>query len=63
MSFNLTAGGVEKLFSLPGNEDRVPITVQVLEVVVPLSKLFDLLTGIHVRDQPAATKGMQVQCI
>jgi hypothetical protein len=48
MSFTLTAGGVEKLFSLSGDEDRAPITGQVLEVHCQAARKDVILSdGVH----------------
>jgi hypothetical protein len=48
MSFTVTAGGVQKLFSLSGDEDRVPITAQVIEVHCQATrKEITLSDGVH----------------
>jgi hypothetical protein len=48
MSFALTAGGMEKLSSLSGDEDRVAITAQVLEVHHKPTRNEDMLSdGVH----------------
>ena len=52
MSFVLTDGGIEMLFSLPGDEDRVSITVQLLELKRPTPSRAEatLSDGVHFCD-------------
>jgi len=48
MCFNLTVGGIETLFSLPGDVDRVPITVQVRDVYSqPTKDEVVISDGVH----------------
>jgi hypothetical protein len=48
MCFNLTVGSIKTLFSLPGDVDRVPITVQVRDVYSqPTKDEVVISDGVH----------------